>query len=943
MRPLKLIMWGFGPYAGKTTIDFEKFGVSGIYLIAGDTGAGKSFIFDAITFALFGEATAGFRDTKSLRSDFADVNTPTKVELEFLYKDKKYSITRNPTYMRPSKRGGGFTSESANATLIAPGKKPYVGITSVDKQVEEILGINKSQFLQIVMIAQGEFRKLLQSSTNERTEIFRKLFATEAYSEFQNTLNEKSLELSRQAKSITESIVDSASHILLTDKDLQDELDENLDPKTLDTSSVLDVVSKQIVSDEVLENEVETGIDNIQSQINSLIRLQEKAVSQLQMQKDLAKNESQLKIIESRLIVSKEALDKAKSKEDDINSISSDLALLNAALPKYELVDATNSSITQQNTDILSVENKAKGVTSEIEELERDIESNLVVVETYKNSALDAQKVLGDINTKQQVLDKAQADFLVFDSFDKADMAVSCAKEEKQTALDALNNAKHEKELMVDTINSLKKTIDSNTLELEQYSDVDTKKALLEQKIEDASKAVSELTEYLDEKARLEISFNQTKELVVRAQSEFDLVHQSYGKMFNAYIKGQAGILAKELKEDEACPVCGSLHHPSPAVLQDDVCSIEVLDAKKAELDEKDADLRQKTLSLTNANTRVEEVVKQIDKLVAQTGTLDECNALITSLNEDLSCLLTKISARDTLVSKTNQSKKALRDKEKLLVSVDENINSCQTAYSTKSESLASSEAKLEAIRVQLEGKGTKDEVQALIDATSKDIDALNAKHAELLRCVQKHDEADKLVKDSNAKLPSLKQTLDGLTTKASDLKQQLSASKAMLSEILSSLKYESRAEAVTVLDNLTKTRDELVANIDSAQTQYNELMTQIATYRSRIEDLKEKLNSQDLIDKQQVDAQYMQLDEAKEQKTVARDEVTSRIAVNYRQKETILEFVDKNKYVWEEFKNVNILAKCATGQLNGKEKVSFEAYLLGMYLDRVLDRKSVV
>ena len=164
MRPLKLTVSGFGPYAKEQVFDLEKLGNYGIYLITGDTGAGKTTIFDAINFALFGEASGKDRDGKMLRSKYADLSTETFVELEFLYRDEKYIIKRNPEYERLAKRGKNLTTkQAANATLILPdGKIIDKSEKNVNKKVEEILGITQKQFKQICMIAQGDFMKILQ-------------------------------------------------------------------------------------------------------------------------------------------------------------------------------------------------------------------------------------------------------------------------------------------------------------------------------------------------------------------------------------------------------------------------------------------------------------------------------------------------------------------------------------------------------------------------------------------------------------------------------------------------------------------------------------------------------------------------------------------------------------------------------------------------------------
>ena len=182
MKPTKLILSAFGPYAGKTELDMTQLGEHGLYLITGDTGAGKTTLFDAITFALYGEASGGMRESDMLRSKYADAKTPTYVEMEFLYRGKLYTIRRNPEYERPKGRGEGMTVERADAVLTLPdGRPPVTKSREVTRAVVELIGLDRNQFTQVAMIAQGAFLKLLHAKTEERSRIFRELFDTQKF------------------------------------------------------------------------------------------------------------------------------------------------------------------------------------------------------------------------------------------------------------------------------------------------------------------------------------------------------------------------------------------------------------------------------------------------------------------------------------------------------------------------------------------------------------------------------------------------------------------------------------------------------------------------------------------------------------------------------------------------------------------------------------------
>ena len=192
MKPEKLVISAFGPYAGENTIDFEQLGEHGLYLITGDTGAGKTTIFDAITFALYGEASGTVREAGMFRSKYAKAETETFVELTFAYQGKEYIVRRNPEYECSKKRGTGFTTKKADAELIYPdGRQPVTKMGAVTKAVTELMGLDYKQFTQIAMIAQGDFQKLLIAGTAERGEIFRQIFHTEIFQEIQWRLRDE--------------------------------------------------------------------------------------------------------------------------------------------------------------------------------------------------------------------------------------------------------------------------------------------------------------------------------------------------------------------------------------------------------------------------------------------------------------------------------------------------------------------------------------------------------------------------------------------------------------------------------------------------------------------------------------------------------------------------------------------------------------------------------
>lgn len=197
MRPLHLRLSAFGPYAGEETLELDKLGSSGLFLITGDTGAGKTTLFDAISYALFGQLSGGVRSLDTVRSDYAEPDRETFVELTFEHRGREYTVRRTPQYQRPKKRGEGQVTQAATALLLAPGRPPVEKVGEVDTAIRELLGMDGDQFRQIAMIAQGQFTELLNAPGERRSAVLRQIFGTAGCRAVQEKLRAAATEAAR--------------------------------------------------------------------------------------------------------------------------------------------------------------------------------------------------------------------------------------------------------------------------------------------------------------------------------------------------------------------------------------------------------------------------------------------------------------------------------------------------------------------------------------------------------------------------------------------------------------------------------------------------------------------------------------------------------------------------------------------------------------------------
>lgn len=335
MRPLKLTLSAFGPYAGHTEIDLEKLGEKGLYLITGDTGAGKTTIFDAITFALFGEASGENRTAGMLRSKYAEPETPTEVEMCFRYRGQDYTVKRNPEYERPAKRGGGTTIQKADAELTLPDGAVLTKPREVDRKILEILGVNHQQFSQIAMIAQGDFLKLLLADTKERQEIFRKLFETEHYKALQMQIlsDAKRLFVEKEdARKAIEHYVQSTTADPLSPLSL--ELAQAHQGAML-TADVLSLLERIIADDETRRGQLETEINAASAALETISGHLTALGAYQKLQSDLGRTKAQLEEAEPKLDVLQKHYEAEQAREPERKELERRITVLTEMLPQY--------------------------------------------------------------------------------------------------------------------------------------------------------------------------------------------------------------------------------------------------------------------------------------------------------------------------------------------------------------------------------------------------------------------------------------------------------------------------------------------------------------------------------------------------------------------------------------------------------------------------------
>lgn len=504
MKPRKLTISAFGSYAKETCIDFTNHS-NGVFLITGDTGAGKTTIFDAITYALYDETSGGNRDGGMMRSHYAAPFDETYVEFTFEYKGSVYTIRRNPEYRIEKTYKNGKINEvkvSSKVELLLNDNTPFVGKKAeTDAKIEEIVGISKKQFTQIVMIAQGDFLKLLYTKTEERKTIFSKIFHTEFYAQIQEKLKQKASAV--------------AEHLGENERALRQELEKL---QFLETSEARQEMYQEYLNKNIIPFD----------EISIFLKEDTKSLKELEEEKRKQADQT-LSIWEQ---VSKE-FDKAK---EGNNLLEEKRQVLTQ---KQELEEAY--AIKQPVVEALEKEQDEK-------------------VPKFIEFLAEAKKQMEQFKQIEQL--KQQVQILASDV------------KKEQIALEQIQNTKKKaKEDLISTEVGIEEQKEAPLLLRQAQQDAKQQNEKIQE--------LKELAVYYKTYTTQEEVLQAATDTMMSRQKEAKKAIELFEEHYSVFLSEQAGILAKELKENEPCPVCGSLHHPHPASMSNQNISQATIEQEK--------------------------------------------------------------------------------------------------------------------------------------------------------------------------------------------------------------------------------------------------------------------------------------------------------------------------------------------------------------------------
>ena len=545
MKPIKLIMSAFGPYADKVEISFAPFEEKGLFLIAGDTGAGKTTIFDAICYALYGDTSGSYRDPNRMRSDYADSDAESYVDFYFTHQGRDYHVHRKPTYLRPKKRGEGMIEEKGTAQFYEGTAKPIEGITEVNTRVRELLHIDRNQFKQIAMIAQGEFWALLNAKTEERTKILRTIFNTKKYNDVGDKLQEHLKAATATRKSVEQSMLQC-----FQDVDAEQESEEalrlnELQEKAAESKSAwnaeefLEVITQILQADEArLQN---AGAERAQAE-KLLRQTRQKQAVAVQDNKLLARVDElreraeQLAARAETIQAQKAALERQKTASRMVN-------------PVYEQMQGKQKECADTAKQITDLEAKQAAAHTEMTQAEEHLKQ----AEGCRASAEQMQK-------KAEQIDAEKEQYTRRDQL-RAEIGQLTKQSEDLTGQEQALAAKEQS--LREEIASYEKTVGDLQGKPKELQDAKLQEVQLSHVSEDMEK----LTKRVPLWRKSATTLQRKQEAFQEAWKTYEdkLKEKTEAEKTLAY--NRAGLLALQLKEGEKCPVCGSVHHPEPAKL----------------------------------------------------------------------------------------------------------------------------------------------------------------------------------------------------------------------------------------------------------------------------------------------------------------------------------------------------------------------------------------
>lgn len=923
MKPIQLTLQAFGSYGEKTVIDFTK-PKQNLFLITGNTGSGKTTIFDAIVFALYGETGSSFnkKDGLELQSQFVDLGISPYVELTFTETvggvEQSYTVRRIPRHIRHLKRGSGITEEKESVSLILPDGTEFGQHTKeTDEKLAEIVGLTKNQFMQVAMIAQGEFMDLLRATSAKKKEIFRKLFNTEIYEQIVQELNQRCKAKQKDIDRILAACQTEAAHILIPEEDPNTDILTELRDRIC-YSDKLNITDMEQLMEQLkgLCARIKQQHADAKQAVQTATQERDAALTASNKGKALSAAFIQLEKAQLTLMECDAAEPELQQTERLIREISAayDVESFHHRWQDAKiLLDKTNHALAAQLAGLPALTEAAQQAHTAEEKAKTELDAVSAQYTKVSEQVSKALSLFTQLDQAEQTLQKHTA---VLHTAEQAQQKASTKLAEFETQ-EAVWKA-----------------------QLEELSDADLHLAQWEVLLQEANDIRSDITS-AKQQAK-EVSRQRTQALNAAqayqsARAEFQAANQAFDTLQTAFFDAQAGFIAKEkLLPGKPCPVCGSLDHPNPCVLEETHQHLtrEMLEEQSAALEL----LRQTQEQASTASGSAAELLKEkeshLEKTVAKLrtrtakalSTLPE-QADLAVLDRAVDDWTTKLQEEGLLLKKAAatlaQLKQNLSASAETKQKLQQEVDDAKTKAHAAASDLTVSESKLDGLLQQKDYDCKQDALDALSEVDQAKQRAgtnyKNAHHA-LALAQDAKSSAEALIKKLRTDLPA--QSADA--------------------EARETAYQEKRAEkALSEEDWMEVIRLHKKEEIELLQGKCNAQMQKKANAQGALDSAKNTIGDQVKPDLEQLEQDLLQADERLKRVQSALEAWNQIFTADTGAYQALLPIMEERVSVVTEYLKLDQLHKRLGGKNPGSH-MDIETYVQRYYLQRILHASNV-
>lgn len=865
MMPISLTLSAFGPYPDTITIDFESFQEDGLFLITGPTGSGKTMIFDAMIFALYGKTSGQIRQTDSLRCDHALNEIPTFVEFSFSLHQQNYTIKRNPKYYLEGKK----TPKQPSALLTLPDGKMVEGIKEVNQKMISLLGVDDQQFKQICMIAQGEFTKLIMASSDEREKVLRELFHSETYQKLEEKL-----------KVHLKTYQDKYDLLLNKRKDLMQEL------QVEDHQEYLSKQTKLIASQQKEYDDLKKDLDQKKQQLQ-LYRLQNQRLIQL---KDL------------------------KQQFQDLKKQENDYQELNKTVDTLKKAQETNYlyiSYIKQQKKLQTLKLNQEDFLKQLKKLEKDYQEKKVQADFLDYKQQTKEKLQNQIQETKQLINQIyqyQNDY-----------------QNLQTLKQQYRMLDEEHKLFLKKKEKFENGLQRDQERIQSEQQVQSKYELIKQqyvRLNEQKVKVHQLSDYYDQILKLNENKSDLQEEYTVVEKQVDHEKMQYNQMEKLYFRKQAGIFALQLKEDQPCPICGSLHHPHPAQIEKEGITKEKLDQQAKKVKQQEHRLQDILQKILLSNQKKEMLVKQTKQLSSELNIQEEISKEIF------------IKELDHLSKDEKRMKKEyleLQDELKYIQKLKKSVALSLKDMSTYESKELKQAQSLENIQVQihqLSGKLDDSLRQYEIGEVNKNYQQVQKEYRQLSLEIETIQQDYEKVKNKYLEIK----------TKISSLNQQIIQEQEIYDELDN--KYHTALDAFINEEEFLNLKTQ-INQISILEKKYQDYLISLKSLNKQIISLENEVKDSTYVDLSSLSETIKEVNQQLREK----NDDLEKLKIDYSLKEKMIKDIQKiNQQLEKDEDTYQIyldLYNLASGKNNAR--VSIERYVLATYFENMLIYANVI